>query len=147
MAMTAAADPFLGRWTLNVRQSSFDANHRPSEATLTFELDDEGYPRMTAEGRNQHGEPVIERPTRFVTDGVERPVPDLPQLKALATRPNRYTLHAVARRADGSVVGESMMVVSPDGRSLTATNSGVDAQLRTFSQVTVWDRVVDGSDV
>ncbi len=145
--MPTASDPFLGRWTLNISQSRFDANHRPSAATLSFELDQDGYPVMKADGLNDRGERVVERPTRFVTDAVERPLPDLPQLKATATRPNLHTLYAVAKGPDGSVVGESTMVVSPDGASLTATNSGVDAQSRTFSQTTVWDRIPDENAV
>jgi hypothetical protein len=34
----------------------------------------------------------------------------------------------------------SIYVVSEDGRSLTATTSGWDTQLREFKQTTVWDR-------
>jgi len=65
----------------------------------------------------------------------------MPDLIIAATRPDAKTLHAKVTRPDGSTVGESLMVVSPDGRALCATTSGVDAQLRTFKQTTAWERL------
>ena len=138
--MTNMPDPFIGTWTLNVDQSQFSAHHRPTEATMVFAIDEEGHHVMRAEGRNAQGEKVAERPQRFIADGVERPLPDFPQLIAISTRPDANTLKAVVRRADGTTVGQSTIVVAPDGRSLTATNSGIDGQLRAFTQRTVFDR-------
>src|SRR5262245_23974092 len=129
--MTQTVDPFVGRWTLDPARSHFDPNHRPTSATVVFAVDGEGHHVMTAEGTRADGQPVVERPARFVTDGVERPLPDYPQISVTSTRPEHRTLHSVARRPDGSIVGETTMVVSPDGLTLTAANSGVDAQLRT----------------
>ena len=137
--MTHASDPFVGTWTLDVALSQFGPDHRPTEATLVFEIDGEGHYVMRAEGRNAKGEKVAERPQRFITDGVERPVPDFPQLLVVSTRPDPNTLKTVVRRPDGSIVGQSTMAVSPDGL-LTAINSGIDGQLRPFSQRTVFAR-------
>ena len=138
--MSQHSDSFVGVWKLKPEQSAFDPNHRPSEATMVFELDSEGHYVMRAEGVNGEGQKVAEKPQHFIIDGQKRPVPEYPQLIVVATRPDANTLHAKVTRPDGSTVGESLMVVSPDGQSLTATNSGVDAQLRTFSQRTVWER-------
>jgi hypothetical protein len=41
---------------------------------------------------------------------------------------------------DWSIAGEAIFAVSEDGALLTATNSGVDAQLRPFQPQTVWNR-------
>ncbi len=35
-------DPFIGTWKLNPGKSQFDPNHRPSEATMRWELDADG---------------------------------------------------------------------------------------------------------
>jgi hypothetical protein len=139
--MAHPTDPFVGTWTLDPSKSEFDPNHRPASATLVFEIDADGHHVMKAEGTRPDGARVVERASRFVTDGVARPLPDLPQLTVVSTRPRHDTLHSVARRPDGSIVGESTIVVSSDGRTLTATNSGVDAQLRTFRQSTCFTRV------
>jgi hypothetical protein len=133
-------DPFLGVWILNVEKSEFDANHRPRGGTMVVELDAEGYYLQKVEGINEKGDKVVERPMRFIPDGQERPIPDLPGLSYVATRPDTYTMTAEARREDGSVVGGSTTVVSVEEKSKTVTNFGYDTQLRQFKMRTVWDR-------
>ena len=133
-------DPFVGTWKLNVEKSEFDAHHRPTAGTMVFELDAEGNYLMKAEGRGANGEEVKERRAKFIPDGKEHPIPDFPGLKAVATRPDPHTITGDARREDGSVVGGATYVVSADGKSLTATTSGWDSQLRQFEVRTVWDR-------
>ena len=133
-------DPFVGTWKLNVERSEFDANHRPTAGTMVFELDAQGHYVMTAEGRNEKGEKVAERPTRFIPDGKEYPIADFPGLKNVHTRPDPNTIADEARREDGSVVGGGTYIVSADGKSLTATTSGWDSQLRQFKLRTMWDR-------
>ena len=108
---------------------------------MVFELESEGHYVMRAEGVNGEGQKIAEKPQHFIIDGQERPLPEFPQLIVVATRPEANTLHAKVTRPDGSTVGESLMVVSPDGRALSATSSGVDAQLRTFKQSTIWERL------
>ena len=134
-------DPFVGTWKLNVEKSEFDAQHRPRAGTMVIQLDDNGFYLQTAEGVNEKGEKVSERPARFVPDGKEYPIPDFPGLKCIATRPEPNTITVEARRQDGSVVGGGTTVLSVDGKSKTVTNFGYDTQLRQFKQKTVWDRI------
>ncbi len=134
-------DLFIGTWTLATDQSKFDPNHRPRQATLAFTLDADGHYLMTAVGINANGDSVVERPTRFVIDGARYPIPDLPGLAFVATRPNPLTIHGEARREDGDIVGGATYVVSEDGRTLIATNFGFDSQLRRFAQKTVWMKI------
>jgi len=133
-------DPFLGSWKLNPAKSQFDPNHRPSAATMVFQLNPEGDYLLTAEGVKENGEKVAERPAKIIPDGKEHAVPDFPGLTAVASRPDPHTITAEVRREDGSVVGGGSYVVSLDGKSLTATNFGYDTQLRQFEQQTVWER-------
>jgi hypothetical protein len=133
-------DPFVGTWTLNTALSEFDANHRPTAGTVTFEIDEQGRYLMQGQGTNASGDKVVERPQRFIPDGKEHPIPNAPGLKAISTQPDANTLTGEARREDGSVIGGGTYVVSADGKTLTATNFGFDAQLREFKQRTVWER-------
>jgi hypothetical protein len=133
-------DPLIGNWKLNPARSEFDPNHRPKAGTMVLELTSEGHYALTAEGVTEKGEKCKERPTTFIPDGKEHPVPDFPGLISIVTRPEPNTLAAEVRREDGSVVGGGTYVVSPDGKILTATNFGYDSQLRQFKQKTVWDR-------
>ena len=133
-------DPFVGTWKLNPGKSLFDPNHRPTEATMQWQLQPDGTYLMTATGTSAKGERVSERPQHLIPDGRPYPVPDFPGLVAITTRPAPNTLRGEAKREDGTVAGEGTYVVSADGRSLTATTAGFDTQLRRFETQTVWDR-------
>lgn len=133
-------DPFVGTWKLNAHRSSFDANHRPTEATMRWEPGADGTYLMFAEGVNEKGERVSEGPQTFIPDGRPYPVPDFAGLMSVTTRPEPNTIRAEARREDGTIAGEGTYVVAGDGRSLTATTAGFDTQLRRFEMRTVWDR-------
>ncbi|MCW5977501.1 MAG: hypothetical protein KIT09_05465 [Bryobacteraceae bacterium] len=133
-------DSLIGTWKLNAARSEFDANHRPSAGMMILELTPEGHYVLTAEGVTERGEKCAERPTKLIPDGKVHPVPDLPGLTSVVTRPDPNTLVAEVRREDGSVVGGGAYEVSPDGNSLTATTFGYDTQLRQFQQKTMWNR-------
>jgi hypothetical protein len=139
-AQAHAEDPFVGTWRLDPARSQFDPNHRPLSATMTFTLEADGAYLLRAEGTKEGGETVKEKPQRLLADGRSRRLPDAPGLSATTTKPDPRTIRTEASREDGTVVGSGTYTVSPDGRSLTATTSGFDAQLREFKQVTVWER-------
>jgi hypothetical protein len=138
--MAEAIDPFVGIWKLNPEKSQFGPHHRPRGATLTLKLNPQGYYLMTAEGTNDKGEPVAERPQVLIPDGAPHPIPDFSGLSTICSRPDSRTLRAEARREDGSLVGHGEWTLSADGDSLIATNSGMDSQLREFQQRTHWER-------
>jgi|SRR5581483_2200257 len=133
-------DLFVGTWILNVAKSQFDANHRPRAGTIVIEIDPQGYYLEKAEGINENGEKVAERPQRYIADGKDHPIPDLPGLKYRARRSDPNTLLGEATREDGSVVGGATKIVSEDGKSMTIENFGYDSQLRQFKMRTVWEK-------
>jgi hypothetical protein len=53
------SDSFVGAWKLVPAKSTLDANHRPSEATMVFELESEGHYVMRAEGTNGVPELIV----------------------------------------------------------------------------------------
>jgi hypothetical protein len=113
--MSKAQDPLVGTWTLNPEQSEFDVNHRPQAGTMVIERDEEGRYVIKAEGISEKGEKVTERPATLVPDGQPRPVPDLPGLTAVSTRPDPKTIHSEVRREDGSIAGQGTFVVHGKG--------------------------------
>ena len=133
-------DPFVGTWTLNPSRSAFDANHKPAEARMTWELEADGAYVLSAEGVDAKGERIREKPNRLRPDGLAYPVDGMPGLASVTTRPNRNTIRAEAKRGDGSLAGEGTYVVADDGRTMTATTKGFDSQSRSFAMQTVWDR-------
>jgi hypothetical protein len=133
-------DRFVGTWTLNTTRSAFDANHKPAEATMTWELDADGAYLLLAEGVDARGERCREKPQRLRPDGVAYPVEGLPGLTSVTTRLNPNTIRAEAKREDGSLAGEGTYVVAADGRTIMASTRGFDSQLRQFTMKTMWDR-------
>ena len=138
--MAQTTDPFVGTWTLNPARSLFDPNHNPRAGRMRIDIDAEGALLMNAEGVNEKGEPCAERPQRMIPDGRGYPVPELSGLVVKTTRPDSNTLRSECLREDGAVVGAGTFVIAEDGRSMTATTSGWDSQLREFRQTTVWNR-------
>ena len=134
------SDPFVGTWSLNTTRSAFDANHKPAEATMTWELDADGAYLLLAEGVDARGERCREKPQRLRPDGVAYPVEGLPGLTSVTTRLNPNTIRAEAKREDGSLAGEGTYVVAADGRTMMASTRGFDSQLRQFTMKTMWDR-------
>jgi len=133
-------DPFVGKWTLNTTRSAFDANHRPAEAAMTWELGADGAYLLLAEGVDAKGERCTEKPQRLRPDGIAYPVDGLPGLTSVTTRLNGNTLRAEAKREDGSLAGEGTYVVAADGKTMMASTTGFDSQLREFTMKTIWDR-------
>lgn len=133
-------DPFVGTWTLNPTCSALDPNHKPSEATMTWELEPDGTYVLRGEGVDEKGNFCEEKPQRLRPDGVAYPVDGLPGLTSAVTRPNPNTIRAEAKREDGSLAGEGTYAVADDGQTMTATTSGFDSQLRPFTMATLWDR-------
>jgi hypothetical protein len=58
----------------------------------------------------------------------------------VTTRSGRNAIRAEVKREDGSIAGEGSCVAADDGKTMTATTSGFDSQLRRFEMRTVWDR-------
>jgi hypothetical protein len=58
----------------------------------------------------------------------------------VTSRKGRNAIRAEVKREDGSIAGEGTYVVADDGKTMTATTSGFDSQLRRFEMRTVWDR-------
>lgn len=134
-------DPFVGTWELNRRGSHFDAHHTPLRASMRWQLEADGAYLMFAEGENGKGEPCVEKTQRLVPDGQAYDVENLPGLRCVTSRPDTNTIRAEVLRQDGSLAGEGTYVVAADGRTMTATTSGVDSQLRRFELRTLWERV------
>jgi len=134
-------DPFLGPWSLNPGRSELTPNHRPSEATMTWQIDGDGGYLLLAEGTNDKGQRCAEKPQKLIPDGKPYPVEQLPGLNCVTTRPDSNTIRAEVKREDGSVAGEGTYEVAADGKTMTASTSGFDSQLRPFTMRTVWERM------
>jgi hypothetical protein len=128
--------PLHGTWIANLSKSTRHANHQFQNATMRFDVGTDTVV-LSYEGVNASGK--YESSTQTIhADGQERPVPGAPGIVAISTlEPRRLESSA---RKDAVALGRGTYEVDEEGRTLTATVSGVDASGKPFDQVIVFDR-------
>jgi len=128
--------PLAGTWTANLAKSQRHANHQFRSATMSFEIAGQAV-SLTYSGVNASGNREASTQT-LQADGTARAVPQAPGIVAMTTLGARR-LEMLGKK-DQTVIGRSTYEVSEDGRTMTATVSGVDAGGKPFDQVIVFDR-------
>jgi hypothetical protein len=135
----AQSDPFEGIWQLNLAKS----NHTGPNAgvkSATWYFHGEGQNRkLTVVSINAQGNPVS--PVYMqIYDGQPHPTTGNPNYDANATtRVDAHTINYNLTKA-GKVVVTGALVVSQDGKTLTATAKGTDANGREYNDVAVLDK-------
>jgi len=128
--------PLHGTWIANLSKSTRHTNHQFQNATMRFDVGTDtvvlSYEGVNASGKHESSTQTIH------PDGQERPVPGAPGIVAISTLESRR-LESSAMR-DGVALGRGTYEVDEEGRTLTATVSGVDASGKPFDQVIVFDR-------
>ncbi len=136
-AAEQAADHVVGTWELNLAKSKF-TNAPPKSGTRTYVAVPNG---LKFEGRevDAAGQPVLGGWTAYY-DGKDYPATGNPHTDTISIRRiDSFTGESVQKKA-GKVVARNRRVVSSDGRVMTLTATGTDAQGRPFTNVLVFDR-------
>jgi hypothetical protein len=133
-----AANNWIGTWNINVAASKFSPGPAPKSQTLTFESVGDAIKlsahTVDVDGKMTMGEYV----SKF--DGQDVPWSGNPNADtASATRVDDNSYKNAWKR-DGKVVIKAVSVVSPDGKTLTITQKGKDAQGRLIKNTVVFDR-------
>jgi len=133
-----AGDPRMGTWKLNVAKSKYSPGPAPRSVTLKVEPSGQGE-KVTAEFVNADGT----RTTSVYTanfDGKDRPltgsaVADTVSLKRIDARTTDRT-----DKKGGKVVQTLKRVVSQNGKTMTVTVKGTNAQGQAVNNVVVFDK-------
>jgi hypothetical protein len=128
--------PLAGLWTANRSTARPGLNPPFHSATLRVEISGDTV-RLSDQGVNASGQ-HDEQLQIVKGNGQASPVPGAPGLVAVGTLGPRG-LESVATQG-GAVMSRHTYDVSDDGRTMTATVSGLDANGRLFHQVTLFDR-------
>lgn len=133
----SGGSPFAGTWVANIDKSKRHPNHLFQSATMQFvvvgntvKLTHGG---VNAGGQQESGTVVLE------ANGKEHTVPGQPGITVVTRWAGPRVLRTIGKNA-GVQVGEQTYEVSADGKTLTATVSGVDASGSRFDHVIVFDR-------
>ena len=132
-------DPRVGTWKLNVAKSKYDPGPAPQGQTLTVEPSGKGE-KLTSEVTTADGKKVTSAYTANY-DGKDYPLTgstlgaDKVSLKRVDARTTERT-----DKKDGKVIQTIRRVVSADGKTMTATAKGTNAEGKPINNVVVFER-------
>ena len=138
-APAADANPHAGTWTLNVAKSSYSPGPAPKSQTLKIEgWGDDGL-TYSADGVGADDKPThSEFQAKF--DGKDYEFKGNPDGDSLSyKRIDANNLEATVKRKGAPVITANI-VVSPDGKTRTVTQTGKDAQGRDLKIVSVYEK-------
>jgi hypothetical protein len=138
MGSTAfAAENWIGTWKVNAAQTKTSTNAvRPG--TLKFEVTPAGI-KLTSEGTDAEGKPMHgEYTSKF--DGKDVPWSGNPMADTAAPKRVDDNIYENVWKKAGKVTVTAKVSVSADGKTLTVTQTGKDAQGAPVSAVAVYDR-------
>jgi hypothetical protein len=136
---TAAADHWLGTWKLNLTRSKYNPpDLAPKSQTITREPV-EGGMKVVTDGIDAQGKATH---TEYTAKYDKKDYPWTGQANADTISLSRIDEEYIEAtwKLKGEVTITSQTVVSRDGKTLTTNQFGKDAQGRTISHMTVYDR-------
>ena len=133
----AQSDPFTGLWQINLAKAKLA---QPPKSQ-TVNIQGEGQNRKaTVVGITAQGNPQAFVFTEVVEDGKPHAVTGNGAIDAQTyTRGDARTIN-VSRLRDGKVVQTGTWVVSPDGKTLTATYTGTNPNGQQVNNTFVYDK-------
>jgi hypothetical protein len=141
LVASAQDDLHVGTWKLNLEKSTFSPGPPPQRQTLWYKAEGRGLTALL-QGVDAAGKPISPDSSNFIInfDGRDHPTSQLGFDTSAWTRisANEYV---VKRKKAGKVVLTSTNVVSRDGKTMTITTKGVDADGRPIHNVRVYDKL------
>ena len=133
-----ARDPRTGMWKLNAAKSTYKPGPAPKTQTVRIEPSGQGE-HVRSEAINTNGTRVITEYTAAF-DGTDYPLKGSPVANTVSLkRIDARTTERIDKK-DGQVMLVYRRVVSPDGKTMTVTINGVNAQGQPVSNVVVYER-------
>lgn len=131
------SDPLLGTWKLNLAKSSFSPGPAPKAVTLRYEAAGTGM-KVSVDGETPTGK--MQWGYTGALDGKENAVSGNPEVDMVALkRIGPLTTEATLKKG-GKLITTNTRVVSADGKTLTITAKGTNAEGKAVHNVQVFDR-------
>jgi hypothetical protein len=135
-SLLAANGPFAGTWKLNAGKSKFATGTAMTDATVTFEMVGDQWKRV-ATGTDPDGKQFNENST-IAWDGKDHAI-DEPGMTVAVNTLNDRAIRFILKH-EGKVVVSGRLVVSKDGKTMTAYEKGEDMKGRKLDNVEVFDK-------
>jgi hypothetical protein len=137
LAQTKPADPWVGTWKTDLAKSKYNPGPAPKvPGTVTVERSGKGM-KTTIDGTNAQGQPTHTE-TEWTFDGKDNPVKGAaaPNTTAAYKRVDDHTFE-VTTKLDGKPTVTTRVVISADGKTMTATQTGKGADGSAVNNVIV----------
>ena len=137
--LAAQADPAAGTWVLNVAKSKFSPGPGPQSSTLTIAAAGQGVRVTTAGVATDGSKTGSEYTANF--DGKEVPIKGTANTNTTVSL-KRINANTVERtdRVGGKVTVVITRTLSADGKTLTITAKGVNAQGQKVDSTSIYER-------
>lgn len=136
--LRAQDNPFVGTWKLNPAKSKFSSGMGVKEGTMTIQMVGD-QDQITVNETLANGAPFSRKYEVPDKGGAETIPAGNVQYVASGKRINENTVETSVIKG-GKEIEHTRSVVAKDGRTMTITNKGWDAQAKPYSLVTVWEK-------
>ena len=130
----------VGTWELNLAKSTFSPGPPPKRQTLTYQTAGSQWTALL-QGIDASGKPINPDTSNLAInfDGKDHPTPNVDYETSAWKRidANKYE---VIRKKAGKAVLTTSNVVSIDGKTMTITTKGVNADGQPINNVSVYDK-------
>jgi hypothetical protein len=134
----AQNNPLIGTWKQNLDKSKYNPGPLPRSNTLYWTQDGQNI-RDTNQGTDAQGNPTT-GVIMINFDGQPHPSTGFPNWDAVAlTRVDADTF-IFARFKAGKLVGAGTGLLSQDGKAMTITSTGIDANGRPYTNFSIYDK-------
>jgi hypothetical protein len=134
-------DAWIGTWTLNLAQSSYDPpDLAPKNQTTKITASGDTLTAVT-DGADAAGKKIHTEIT-YKLDGKDydyKGAPDANSTRAYTRVDDHH--YTYATKVKGLITTTSRVAVTPDGKTRTITTTGRDAEGRVIRNFSVWNRV------
>ena len=133
-----AADPIVGTWKLNVAKSTYSPGPAPKSITAKVEAAGDGE-KLTADGVRGDDTPILVEYTAQY-DGKDYPISGSPMADTVSLK--RLDANTTERtdKKGGKVVQTLTRKLSSDGKTLTVTIKGTDAEGRPINNLAMFEK-------
>jgi hypothetical protein len=137
-ALAQGPDPIVGTWELNVAKSKYSPGPAPKSESRTYVMAGQDI-KATSKGVDGTGKPTVGEWT-VNYDGKERPQSGNPDADSLSLkRIDAFTTEFTQKRG-GKVVITGTRTISKDGKVMTITTKGTNAQGQTINDTAVFEK-------
>ena len=139
-ARAQSPDPSIGTWKVNLAKSTYSPGPKPTVAGTIKVEPSAGGLKTTIDGTNAQGRPThTETVGKF--DSKDNPVKGAPAPNTTTAykRIDGRTFEAMGK-VDGKPTVTTRVAISADGKTMTATQTGKNAQGQSVNNVIVADR-------